>query len=330
MSFIAQLGQQMAQGAAGGILGMAFGGYNDARQLRQQEKLQRLQIEGQKQLTDYSYGKQLEMWKNTSYPAQVEMLKKAGLNPGLLYGMGGGGGTTTGAGGTTAVSGGNAPTGGGELTGGMAMMLQARMMQAQIDNINADTANKQAENPNIPKTGKEIEARTLNFLQDIKNKEAQEALTKTQNRIFETDAKIKEATKEDAIDMIQWVALKTKEELHQASNQTYISQATKFTIIDTMKANLIGSLLQNKNIAKETELKTASIEKIQADIKQGWTKLGIDEKNMLIKAWETEINASQPGLWNVIGGLLKSAVSHLDEITKPGTIEKRYDNPSNN
>ena len=79
-------------GAIGGVLGMAFQGANDRRQIRQQQKLQDMQIAGNKQLTDYNYAKQLQMWKDTNYSAQVEQLKKAGLNPGLLYGMSGGGG----------------------------------------------------------------------------------------------------------------------------------------------------------------------------------------------------------------------------------------------
>ena len=53
---------------------------------------------------------QYDMWKKTNYPAQMKMLKEAGLNAGLLYGQGGGGGTTTGGqGGGSAGSGGSAP-----------------------------------------------------------------------------------------------------------------------------------------------------------------------------------------------------------------------------
>ena len=56
---------------------------------------------------DYSYGKQMDMWNATNYPAQVEQLNKAGLNPALEYGMKGGGGVTTGSP-TTGVQGGAA------------------------------------------------------------------------------------------------------------------------------------------------------------------------------------------------------------------------------
>ena len=97
-TFAAELGMQAASQAASGLIGTGMGllleGHNDRRQLRQQEKLQNLEIKGSKELTDYNAAKQLEMWKATNYPAQVEQMKLAGLNPALAYGMGGGGGVT--------------------------------------------------------------------------------------------------------------------------------------------------------------------------------------------------------------------------------------------
>ena len=97
-TFAAGLGMQAASQAASGLIGTGMGllleGHNDRRQLRQQEKLQNLEIKGSKELTDYNAAKQLEMWKATNYPAQVEQMKLAGLNPALAYGMGGAGGVT--------------------------------------------------------------------------------------------------------------------------------------------------------------------------------------------------------------------------------------------
>ena len=97
-------------------MGLLLEGHNDRRQLRQQEKLQNLEIRGSKELTDYNAAKQLEMWKATNYPAQVEQMKLAGLNPALAYGMGGGGGVTSNVA-TGKTSGGQAPSGGAIVTG---------------------------------------------------------------------------------------------------------------------------------------------------------------------------------------------------------------------
>lgn len=138
----------IAGAVAGPILGLALGGYNDRRQINQQQKLQDQQIKGQKQMTDYNMSKQMEMWKATSYGGQMEQMNKAGVNPSLMYGMGGGGGQSTGQANGN-VSGGSAPQGGREIQDitGMAMQMKAQLelLQAQKENINADTDNKKAE-----------------------------------------------------------------------------------------------------------------------------------------------------------------------------------------
>lgn len=137
----------LLEGAAAGIigagLGLALEKHNDRRQIKQQGKLQEQQISGQKQMTDYNISKQLQMWKDTSYGAQKTEMQKAGLNPALMYGMGGGGGQSTGnASGT--VNGGNAPQGGGEAMGMIQQQMNLQLLKAQKENIEADTENKKS------------------------------------------------------------------------------------------------------------------------------------------------------------------------------------------
>ena len=55
---------------------------------------------------------QLEMWEKTNYPAQVAQMRKAGLNPALMYGQAGAGGQLGG----TAPSGGEGASGMNPLT----------------------------------------------------------------------------------------------------------------------------------------------------------------------------------------------------------------------
>lgn len=57
MSFIEQAGEDLWNAG----MGIVLGGFQDARQVRQQDRLQRLQIAGQKEMTDYNMMKQLEM-----------------------------------------------------------------------------------------------------------------------------------------------------------------------------------------------------------------------------------------------------------------------------
>ena len=77
----------------GGIVSAIGNAGAEGRQLKQQQKLMDQQIQGSKELSDYSKENQMDIWNRTNYEAQMEHLKKAGLNPGLLYGKGGQGGT---------------------------------------------------------------------------------------------------------------------------------------------------------------------------------------------------------------------------------------------
>lgn len=138
-------------GTAGNVIGTGMGllmqNANDRRQLRQQEKLQKLQIAGSKELTEFQNKKQMEIWEATNYRAQMHQLKMAGLNPGLIYGSAGAGGTLGGA--AAQVPGATAPAGGNEIATGMGIIMQNRLLQAQIDNIKADTKNKETQTPGI-------------------------------------------------------------------------------------------------------------------------------------------------------------------------------------
>ena len=167
----------MAASATDAILGLALQGQQDRRQLRQQEKLQQLEMAGQRQMTDYNMMKQMEMWRNTNYTAQMEQLRKAGLNPGLIYGMGGGGGQTTNieAG---KVTGANAPTGGNEIASMIGMGLTRELQKAQIENIKAQTEKTRTENAAIPSNVAKTQAETESITQGIQNQHKNSQKTK--------------------------------------------------------------------------------------------------------------------------------------------------------
>lgn len=144
-----------------GILGMILGtankvtdatieqagnAVNSARQYRYQTRLNTQGVENSKQLTDYNMTKNLEMWDKTNYEAQKAHMKGAGLNPALMYGMGGGGGTTANVAAGSS-SGGSAPSNSNSQgNAGMSMnMAQMGLLKAQTENIQADTHNKEAQ-----------------------------------------------------------------------------------------------------------------------------------------------------------------------------------------
>lgn len=269
---LANFGMQAAQQAAGGIMGIAFGAINDRRQLRQQEKLQALEISGQKAMTDYNMAKQLQMWKDTNYGAQMEQLQKAGLNPGLIYGMGGGGGQTTNIQ-PGRVTGGQAPTGGGEAIAMANTAAQLGLMRAQKENIEADTANKQAETQVKTTTVPKLEAETKSLLQGIENAKAQQELTTLQTDIQRIEEDIKGATQNAAKALIFTTLRQATESLQMLTNDKAISDATKDEKIKIIEQELIGSFARNELTKAQAGKTTAETEQLAKTIALEYDKL---------------------------------------------------------
>lgn len=137
---------QMGQSVFGAGMGMLLGKYQDKRQREMNQFNSNLQEGANRRLMNESFENQYDLWNKTSYPGQMKKLKEAGLNPALMYGMGGGGGTTTGGGGAS-VGMGAAPSTGGEATQMAITAANLGLLKAQKENIEADTANKQADIP---------------------------------------------------------------------------------------------------------------------------------------------------------------------------------------
>jgi len=127
-------------------------------QHRRQQELMGIQHGNQQQLNRQGHELQMDMWNKTNYEAQLKHMKKAGINPALMYGMGGGGGTTAGS------------QGGGSAAGGNAVQMHPidianlALVKAQRDNIEADTKNKEAD---TGLKGSDIKVNEQNILESI-------------------------------------------------------------------------------------------------------------------------------------------------------------------
>lgn len=270
-SFIETLGQQAAssgtQTGIGAIYGLALEGHNDRRQLKQQKKLQDLQIAGQKDLSAYNYGLQLDMWKNTSYPAQKELMQKAGLNPALMYGMSGGGGQTTGTP-SGNVTGAEAPRGGGEQLAAMGISMQAAqlsLLKAQKENIEADTANKNADTSNKPLQGQNIQASTANLQATTQNVQAQKELTQVQTEIEQVKQYIAGKTQNMQISIIRSQMEAAAEQLEIIKNEHKLSDETLETQINIVKREYAIMAIQAAAIRKGIQLSDQQITNLKTD-----------------------------------------------------------------
>lgn len=273
MSFIENLGMQLGGQVLGAGLGMALEGHNDNRQLEQNQKLLDQQRKSNEKMTDYSYGKQLEMWKNTSYGAQREQMEKAGINPALMYGMGGGGGVTTGSG-TASVGAAEAPKGGGEALG---MMQQSAMTQAQMELIKAQTENVKADTANKPIQGANIAGNT--------------AKMGSEKTLIDIEAKIKGDATQDIIQTIRMGMLKINEEQQKLARENQIGAELMETNIKTAQAQLIKIGLENELLKTNKGVGEARIKEIAASISQRWTELSIQERNAITNRRNADTNA---------------------------------------
>lgn len=272
---------QAASGAINAGMGLLLEGHNDRRQIKQQQKLTDMQTEAQRNLTNYSYEKQMEMWKNTNYSAQMEELAKAGLNPGLLYGMSGGGGATTGTAGATSAGGGQAPSGGGEIMGMMQQgmqRMQLELLDAQKKNIEADTANKEADTVNKPIQGEQMKAVT--------------GVAKADEAIKKIDLALKEKTFEAAADRITFESGKAMQELEQSFAASYVARETQVEQVTILREKAIAAYLENMltraqtgAVEQSTEESKAKVAKMAKDIELATR--GLDQKDAEIAIEKT-------------------------------------------
>lgn len=120
-----------------GLIGGLFSGNSGNKQYEREKELMGLQYEYNEKAAEANQKRALEMWEATNYSAQVEQMKKAGLNVGLMYGKGGAGAASTSGGSNSGVSGQGTQSG--------AIALQEKMLGVQMMNTAADTTLKLAQ-----------------------------------------------------------------------------------------------------------------------------------------------------------------------------------------
>lgn len=288
---------QQGAGAIGSIvnagLGLALGGIQDRRQRRQEQKLQDMAIRGNKEMLDYSYGKQMQMWKDTNYSAQVAELEKAGLNPALLYGMSGGGGTTTGSG-SASVSQGHAPVGGGEAMQMMGMGLQMKMTQAQTDLLHAQAEKAKVEAEKLAGVDSE------NVKADTALKIASEIIAKyTGKEAKDQYEKIKSPAR-----LIESKTWQDELEARQGVAGTIYELWAEGKLKEKSWAEIEGLLLDNANKSLQGEQLRAATKKIHKDIDLVEKNIKTADLNNIILELEKDLQ-TQTGIDRNSAGWLK-------------------------
>lgn len=128
----------------GAIVGVMGDEWNRQQTNSANKASQNRQARLNEQMAQRNQQRNKELWDYTNYENQVAHMEGAGLNKALMYGGSGGGGTTASGGAGAGVGMATAtPVQGGQLMA-MQNMKEMALMQAQKENIEADTANKKA------------------------------------------------------------------------------------------------------------------------------------------------------------------------------------------
>ena len=195
----------------------------------------------------------------------------AGLNPALMYGMGGAGGATTGAN-TGQVSGSTAHN---VLAGqfGIEQGLHLALLKAQKDNIEADTRNKNVEAENKEEGGvmrENIKSATKLNLQQVKNAEVQNEILQAERTLTEVAAEIASQTQNANISIKLHEAGLAYENLNGAVMRNQITKETMSDVKKQSKANVFNTWsdtflkkIQAKGVNANIELIQKQIWKVQ-------------------------------------------------------------------
>lgn len=207
---------------AGGAMDIAKSGMNNRQYNQNRDK----DMARQKNMETWRMQLMKDYWNSTNYGAQMEHLKKAGLNPALMYQQGGSGGTTANPTGSTTS---------GEAFHDFTMaqsMMDIGLKKAQKENIEADTAKKEVEADNLEST---------------KN------LTDTENELRKIAVKKENETFTSYIERYEAETNKILGEMESALRQAEVDTNTVNARIDKIKYEAVQEMLKNANIETNTK-----------------------------------------------------------------------------
>ena len=173
-----------------------------------------------------------------------------------------------------------------------AQIANIELTKAQTENVKADTERKLG----VDKT--KVEAETNNLIATTDNEKVKNRLLNIQERIDEVRTQISEDTQRDMTEIIWYNLRSAEQQLRKETRENGVGEATYNEQIGIIKSQYIQIKLENELIKGQTKLteqqakeSVKRVEKMTADIAQGWAKLSIEEQNMFINRANAVTNA---------------------------------------
>lgn len=269
----------LAQGA-GALLGGMLGGNSRKNDAKYAMGMSRHNMSMNQQMANYMQKLQMKTWNETNYDAQVKQMQKAGLNPALMYGQGGGsGGSTQSAGGS--VQGGQNPNQPHMMGIGMQTAVQALKAKSDIELSKAQTRKLDADAENV-----EIDNVTKDRIgQDADIMEGQNRYSKA---VQDARALYGQLKDDDANSLDTRHMQNVGNEAVIKEVEAQLAKETKKDVKDTIAQNLINL-------------------RIDEEVKQQGINLSKEQERRLYHQIITDyINAGMKGLDTIVKGRFKS------------------------
>lgn len=321
------------------IIGMISDGIARGSNSIEQQRRDQRNYEYQKKLNIQGQQLGMKTWEETNYLPQREQMEKAGLNVGMMYGGSGAGGATVSSpsGGSAPHS--SAPTVQGGMNAGIGQMMQMGLMEAQKNNIEANTNKTNVETAKLGGEDTEkVRAETENA--SLRN-EYQKILNNVQGM-----------TQEEQIEAIKALSRKGVAEATSAGNEAHVSTNTYNKEIEAknaesefaikslqdrliyVKHDAIGKALENALTQAKTRYSQAEIaeiapriRKMQAEVSQGWERLSQSERELKIKQFAEELKAEYPSVGQSIGKNINEILRYLEDKSGTESGGRRVDEP---
>ncbi|AXF52700.1 MAG: DNA pilot protein [Microviridae sp.] len=308
------LAKSAISGFVSGSIGNYFSNIASDRQYQQNLGLMAKQHEYNEMAANANQQRAKEMWNYTSFPNQVKKLKEAGLNPALLYGNGGEGGSTAGAG--TASGSGLGSVGMAISPQNYLMLSEAELNEAKADEARANADDKrgntkpqEANTASIWQSIEESQQRIKESVQRMKESDTKISLMKANEKVAEADEKLKNMQQHVEMARVEEINMHVDQmfeliKVYKEQAKVYAANATNLQLdnqylSDTMddRVNLclqeaLAAENKNKAFTKELEKLGKEVEVLgetKESIKRAYTRDDENAKKQR-QMWDAQIN----------------------------------------